>query len=80
MRSIQKTYSLLIIEPSLAARVIIRSQFLDLGHHLDLALDFESARELISFKIYDLILIDINFDQRSNLIHQIGVSGCKLQI
>lgn len=74
MDSIHKSYSFLIIEASLAARVIIRSQFLDLRHHLDLAWDLESTKEFITFKEYDLILVDIKFDQISNFINQIKQS------
>ncbi|MCP0912899.1 MULTISPECIES: response regulator [Legionella] len=66
-----KPYSLLIVEPSLAARVVIRSQFLDLEHHLDIAWNFESAIEYITFKLYDLILIDITLNERRSLFHQI---------
>jgi DNA-binding response OmpR family regulator len=44
---------------------------LDLGHHVDLAWDFESAVEYAASKLYDLILIDLNIDQRSSLVHQI---------
>lgn len=66
-----KSYTFLIVEPSLAARIVIRSQFLDLEHHIDLASDFESAMEYITAKLYDLILIDINLNHRNTLIHQI---------
>ncbi|HIF0232369.1 TPA: response regulator [Legionella pneumophila] len=66
-----KSYTFLILEPSLAARIVIRSQFLDLEHHIDLAWDFESAMEYITVKLYDLILIDINLNHRNTLIHQI---------
>ncbi|RUQ93679.1 response regulator [Legionella septentrionalis] len=64
-------YSLLIVESSLAARVVIRSQFLDLEHHVDIAWDFESAIEYITFKLFDLILIDITLNERRSLLHQI---------
>lgn len=50
-----KSYSFLIVEPSLAARIVIRSQLLDLERHLDMARDFESAMEYITVKLYDLI-------------------------
>lgn len=67
----QESYSFLIVESSLAARVIIRSQFLDLGHRLDIAWDFESAMEYVGSKLYDLILIDSALDQRTLLIQKI---------
>ena len=55
----------------MAARVVIRSQFLDLEHHVDIAWDFESAIEYITFKLFDLILIDITLNERRSLLHQI---------
>ncbi|CZP45042.1 TPA: response regulator [Legionella pneumophila subsp. pneumophila] len=69
--STPQSYSFLIVEPSLAKRIVIRSQFLNFRHHLDIAWDFESAREYLSFTLYDLILIDINIHQRTILINQI---------
>lgn len=48
----------LVAESSLAARIVIRSQLMQLGHSVDMALDGESTLVLVESKIYHLILLD----------------------
>lgn len=48
----------LVAEASLGARIVIRSQLMQLGHSVDMALDGESTLVLVESKTYHLILLD----------------------
>lgn len=48
----------LVAETSLGARIVIRSQLMQLGHSVDMAIDGESTLVLVELKTYDLILLD----------------------
>lgn len=48
----------LVTEASLGARIVIRSQLIQLGHSVDMAFDGESTLVLVESKTYDLILLD----------------------
>ncbi|WP_131784094.1 response regulator [Legionella gresilensis] len=48
----------LVIDTSLATRVVIRAHFNALGYFLDTAWDLESACDRIDTKLYDFIIID----------------------
>lgn len=56
----------LVVETSLGARILIRSQLIQLGHHVDMAWDYESALDLTLIRSYDLILIDYHLDKGHN--------------
>ncbi len=48
----------LVTESSLGARIVIRSQLIQLGHSADMAYDSESTLILVESKTYHLILLD----------------------
>lgn len=48
----------LVTETSLGARIVIRSQLIQLGHTVDMAIDGESTLVLVESKTYHLILLD----------------------
>ncbi|HAT6349374.1 TPA: response regulator [Legionella pneumophila] len=66
----------LVTESSLGARIVIRSQLMQLGHSVDMALDGESTLVLVELKTYHLILLDAElnkgFDcyELGDMIHQ----------
>ncbi|KTD44149.1 response regulator [Legionella quateirensis] len=56
----------LVTEASLGARIVIRSQIIQLGHCVDMALDVESTLVLVESKTYHLILIDAELNKGFN--------------
>lgn len=57
----QAAFRFLIIEESLASRIVIRDQFTRLNQHIDLVSTIEEALERIASAFYDMILVDSRF-------------------
>lgn len=57
----QAAFRFLIIEESMASRIVIRDQFTRLNQHIDLVSTIEEALERITFAFYDMILVDSRF-------------------
>lgn len=57
----QLIFRFLIIEESMASRIVIRDQFSRLNQHVDLVSTMDEALERITFMPYDMILIDSHF-------------------
>lgn len=53
----------LVTESSLGARIVIRSQLIQLGHSVDMAFDGESTLVLVELKTYHLILLDAELNK-----------------
>jgi DNA-binding response OmpR family regulator len=56
----------LITETTLAARIIMRSQLIHLGHVVDMALDSASTLVLAETKTYHLIMLDTHINDESD--------------
>ena len=57
----QAAFRFLIIEESMASRIVIRDQFTRLNQHIDLVSTIEEALERIASAFYDMILVDSRF-------------------
>ena len=57
----QAAFRFLIIEESMASRIVIRDQFARLNQHIDLVSTIEEALERITSAFYDMILVDSRF-------------------
>ncbi|HEL9664690.1 TPA: hypothetical protein ACK8S5_001127 [Legionella pneumophila] len=57
----QAAFRFLIIEESMASRIVIRDQFARLNQHIDLVSTIEEALERIISASYDMILVDSRF-------------------
>lgn len=57
----QTAFRFLIIEESMASRIVIRDQFARLNQNVDLVSTLKEALERITSTIYDMILIDSSF-------------------
>lgn len=57
----QAAFRFLIIEESMASRIVIRDQFARLNQHIDLVSTIEEALERIASAFYDMILVDSRF-------------------
>ena len=57
----QAAFRFLIIEESMASRIVIRDQFTRLNQHIDLVSTIEEALERIISASYDMILVDSRF-------------------
>lgn len=55
-------FHLLVIEPSLGGRIVLRSHLEKLNYSVDFAWDIESAITQTDSKLYDFILIDEKLD------------------
>ena len=55
-------FNLLVIEPSMGGRIILRSNLEKLNYSVDFAWDIESALTQTDTKLYDFILIDEKLD------------------
>ncbi|HGC5940596.1 TPA: hypothetical protein ACIZCU_001406 [Legionella pneumophila] len=53
----------LVTETSHGARIVIRSQIIQLGHSVDMACDEASTLVLVELKPYHLILIDAELNK-----------------
>ncbi|HAT8564417.1 TPA: response regulator [Legionella pneumophila] len=53
----------LVTESSLGARIVIRSQLIQLGYSVDMAFDGESTLVLVELKTYHLILLDAELNK-----------------
>ncbi|HAT1770895.1 TPA: response regulator [Legionella pneumophila] len=52
------SFRFLVVEASFAARIVIRSQLMQLGQLVDLAITAEEMFDKIAVKTYDILLID----------------------
>ena len=57
----QAAFRFLIIEESMASRIVIRDQFTRLNQHIDLGSTIEEALERIASAFDDMILVDSRF-------------------
>lgn len=55
-------FNLLVIEPSMGGRIILRRNLEKLNYSVDFAWDIESTLTQADTKLYDFILIDEKFD------------------
>ena len=61
--------NLLIIEPSLGGRIVLRGHLEKLNYSVDFAWDIETVLVQAESKLYDFILVDEDFNKITNLPH-----------